>query len=465
MALEDEALLLQKAVRAGVLDADKGTAALTVYSRLIQMGAQFSFGQFLVQQGLLSNMALAALEDASGRGIQRVSKLGDYELVELIGEGQNGAVYRAIQSTIQRPVAVKILGANITADPEALGRFQNEARATAKLSHPNVVQGIDIGCDQGLHYFVMELVEGGSARSLLESAGGKLDEFTALNIVRQAAEGLKAANAVGLVHRDLKPDNILLTREGQAKLVDLGIAQRTARQTITASGRAGSAPPKMGKSGRPLVQAPAAAAEQAGDSAEGGGGGEFWASAPYAAPEIILGLYENNPRSDIYSLGATLFELLAGRPPYVEDSPEQVLQDHLSAPVPELLAFRPDVSPQTASLVSRMLAKKPDDRVPSAAAVVEAITRLLAARPQPQPAARPGAASSGKAPGIQAAQPLGAKTGGGKQPIPQQPQSDVAPRWPRPAPGVQPAQKTHSVLALRPRPASPPGRPKGWKPR
>lgn len=361
MALETEALFLRKAVRAGVLDVDKGTAALYVYSQLQQMGAKFSFGQFLVERGLLSNIALNALEGATGTELKKVDTVGDFQLIELIGEGQNGAVFRALQKSLGRDVALKILSADISADPEALQRFEREARATAKLNHPNVVQGIDVGCDQGLHYFAMELVDGGSAKKLLESSEGALEESTALRIILEAALGLKAAHAAGLLHRDLKPDNILLTQDGHAKLADLGISQNV-----------------HAKAGQP--------------------GADFWASPPYVAPEVIQGTAENDPRSDIYSLGATLFEFLAGRPPFVADTPEETMQMHLREPVPDIASFRPDVSIQTASLLKRMLAKDPAERVPSAQTVIDAARRILAMKQQVEQAAQAPAAPPPPAP-------------------------------------------------------------------
>ena len=171
MALESEALFLQRAVRAKVLAPDKGTAALYVYSQLKQMGAAFTFGDFLIDRGLMSQMALAALEKSTrGDEVVAVSTIGPYELIEMIGEGQNGSVFLAYQKSLDRKVALKILSAEI--DPESLERFKAEARVTAKLNHPNVVQGIDVGSDQGLHYFAMELVEGGSVRALIEKFGG-----------------------------------------------------------------------------------------------------------------------------------------------------------------------------------------------------------------------------------------------------------------------------------------------------
>jgi len=349
VALESEALFLQRAVRAKVLAPDKGTAALYVYSQLKQMGAAFTFGDFLIDRGLMSQMALAALEKSTrGDEVVAVSTIGPYELIEMIGEGQNGSVFLAYQKSLDRKVALKILSAEI--DPESLERFKAEARVTAKLNHPNVVQGIDVGSDQGLHYFAMELVEGGSVRALIEKFGGQLPELTALKIIQQSAEGLKAAHAAGLVHRDLKPDNILLTIEGDAKLADLGIAQN-----IRSDGQ------------------PAAA--------------EFWASPPYVAPEVIQGK-DNDPRSDIYSLGATLFEMLIGQPPFVGETPDEMMNMHLYEAVPDLIAARPGLAPQTAALVRRMLAKNPEDRIQNAATVVEAATRLIVLITAPDPARR-----------------------------------------------------------------------------
>lgn len=455
MALEQEALFLQKAVRTKLLEPEVGTNALFVYSELKKRGAQFSFGDFLVERGLLTTMALSALEDESGRGVQTVSRLGDYELDELIGEGPNGVVYRARQVMIDRLVAVKILNAGLATDPEALERFKHEARATGRLNHPNVVRGIDVASDQGLHYFVMELVEGGSARKLMLEAGGKLDETTTLTILRQAAEGLRAVHAAGLVHRDLKPDNILLTPEGQAKLVDLGISQIAPRAAMPPPAPAAPAAP-VGRSGRPRVEAQPGQT----DGAQEPGGGEFWASAPYAAPEVILGVAEDDPRADIYSLGATFFELLAGRPPFLGNSPQEILRAHLSAPVPDLLTLRPDVSIQTASLVKRMLAKKPDERTPSAAAVVDALTRLLAAKTHPPPPPRPAPQAPARAPGVHAAR-LPSGLHGTPQPGGR---AGIAARPIGAAPGLQnrrPAPGTHAAKTApgssRARPGSKPG--------
>jgi serine/threonine protein kinase len=344
VALEAETRFLKQAIAAELLDPEKGNAALTVYRQLRQMGAQFTFGQFLVDRGLLSTMALQALENGSGQRVRAVHVIGDFELLQMLGEGQSGSIFRARQRSLGRDVALKILNSSIASDPESLQRFQNEARATARFSHPNIVQGIDVGSDQGLHYFAMEFIDGGSVRDLLKSLGGRLPEVQALNIALQVAEGLKAAHAAGFLHRDVKPDNILLTTDGQAKLADLGISQS--------------------------IGSKRAAGQEA----------EFWASPPYAAPEVIQG-FPGDARSDVYSLGATLYEMLAGLPPYVANTPEEILRMHVHAAIPEIKDTRPDIDDRTSALVTGMLAKTPAERIPNAGFVIEAIVRIMDALP------------------------------------------------------------------------------------
>lgn len=336
---ENEAMFVGRAIRSGLLDPEKGEAALLVYAQLRQKGVQFSIGEFLVNQGLLTSMALAALEQPAQPRLRAVSTVADYELIEVLGEGHNGVVFKARQKSLDRLVALKILNAHVAGDIESLKRFQNEARATARLTHPNVVMGIDVGSSEGLHYFAMEYVDGGSLRDLIDSAPGTMPELTALNLARQVSEGLRAAHALGMIHRDVKPDNILLTKDGQAKLADLGITQ---------------------------VQA-----------IDAGEDGEFWASPPYVAPEVIQGVLKNDPRSDIYSLGATLYEMLAGNPPFIGKTPEETMGMHLNYPIPEVRGLRGDVCEETGQLLEKMMEKDPDERIASATALSAALLKII----------------------------------------------------------------------------------------
>ncbi|MEI6236835.1 MAG: protein kinase, partial [Planctomycetota bacterium] len=321
--------------------------------RLRDMGAEFSFGDFLVERGMLPQMAVTAFESESGESFGTVDTLGDFQLIELLGEGENGAVYRATQLSLDRDVAVKILNTEIAQDPAAVEHFLSEAYAVARINHPNVVQIYSRGTEHGLHYFAMELLEGGSARDLIADAeDGRLTERRALEITAQAAEGLKAAHANGILHRDVKPDNILLSKMGVAKITDLGIAQ--------------------------VVHATA-------------DGGTFWGSPPYVAPETVRGTSPNDPRSDIYSLGATLFELLTGEPPFSADDPAEVLRMHLDEAPRDVRDVRPDVSSRTATLVKLMLAKEPNERIRDADMVAKQIAKILS---EPNSASHPVSAAA-----------------------------------------------------------------------
>lgn len=377
MAHESEAVLLQAGVRAGLLDPEKGTAALVVFAELRRRGARLTFGEFLVERGLLSRMSLEGLErnlrDGGAEAVRTISRLGDFELLDLLGEGESGSVFRARQISLDRPVAVKILAPRLAEDPEALRRFLDEARISARLRHPHLVQCFRVATVEGLYYFAMELVDGGSARMLLKASGGRLSEDRALTIAAQIAAALSAAHAAGLVHHDVKPENILLTRDGRAKLADLGIA---VRRSATATGA-----------------------------------GEFWGTPAYVAPEVSEGRVDNDPRSDLYSLGAVLFEFLVGRPPFQAATPEELLRMHVIDPPPDVGSLRPDLSPQTSALVMRLLAKDPAQRFPDARSLVESIqlviqlrlTAPLAELPARRPAvARPRARTSGNQPASRA---------------------------------------------------------------
>lgn len=330
-------------MRAGLLDADKGTAALVVFAQMKRLGATFSFGDFLVERGLVSRLGLEGLErsmsSGSGAAPRTISKLGDFELLEIIGEGESGTVFRARQVSLDRPVAIKVLAPSLAQDPEALERFLAEARVTAKLQHPNIVRFIRVAMAEGLYYLAMELVEGGSARELMRKNPQGLPESQVLVLAKQIASALGAAHQAGLVHRDVKPENILITKNGNAKLADLGIAVRTAL-------------------GGPLTT---------------GEKSEFWGTPAYLAPEVIEGYGTNDPRADLYSLGATLFEFLTGQPPFAADSPQEVLRLQVLAAPPDLRVVCPGVSPQTATLVRKLLDKDPAKRFPNAQGLVDAI--------------------------------------------------------------------------------------------
>jgi serine/threonine-protein kinase len=220
-----------------------------------------------------------------------------YELLGELGKGAMGVVYKARQVSVDRIVAVKVLRDSAAKDKEYITRFRREAKTAAKLSHTHIVNAIDAGEADGRHYFVMEYVEGTSAEDGLKK-GKVFDEPTALRIALAISKALKHAHERGLVHRDIKPANIILTKDGNIKLADLGLA----RMTTDAESKA----------------------------AEAG----LAAGTPYyISPEQARGLPDVDIRADIYSLGATLYHLVTGRPPYKGTKPGDVMRMHVSKKV------------------------------------------------------------------------------------------------------------------------------------
>jgi serine/threonine-protein kinase len=248
-----------------------------------------------------------------------------------------GKVFRAEDTTLHRLVALKALPRvfrtrNYTINAEELIR---EARSAAAIEHPHVVQIHEAGEANGVFYIAMELVEGGTIYDLVRGAG-PLDPQRACQITAEAAEALAYAHQLGIVHRDIKPSNLMLTRAGRCKVVDFGLARvEDATGTFV-----------------PL--------------------GETVGTAYFVAPEVIAG-GQATPKSDIYSLAATLYLLLAGRVPYEGDSKAKVLKQHMSAPPPDLAQVRPDLPESLVKLVARGMAKRPEDRFESAGQFAKAL--------------------------------------------------------------------------------------------
>ncbi|HEY7004019.1 MAG TPA: protein kinase [Gaiellaceae bacterium] len=258
-----------------------------------------------------------------------------YELQGLVGTGGMSSVYRARDAVLERTVAIKILHEHFSDDPEYVERFRREARALAPLNHPNIVTVIDRGEFEGRQFIVFEHVEGETLKSLVEREG-PLPVDRALSLVRQIARGLAFAHEHGIVHRDVKPHNVLIDEDGVAKVTDFGIARSIdPSDNITETGA-------------------------------------LLGTSEYIAPEQASGLRVDE-RSDQYSLAALLFELLAGEPPYSGESFMAVAMKHIREPVPSVRARRPDVSPELDAAISRAMAKRPDDRFPSTKAMMAAL--------------------------------------------------------------------------------------------
>ncbi len=250
--------------------------------------------------------------------------LGQYELVEVMGRGGMGVVYRAIDHQLDRQVALKVLRNDFSGDAEFIQKLEEEASITAGINHPHVVKVYTTGTAGGRFYLAMELVDKGTLDDLL-GVQGRVAESQALEIASQIAQGLRAAHSVGLIHRDVKPGNILFAENHQAKIVDFGLAML----------------------------------EEASKGSD-----EIWGTPYYVSPERLDQKPEDF-RSDIYSLGATIFHAIAGRPPFEAQDASHVALKHLKSQAVSLQAFAPWVSGSTAFVINRTLNKDPAARYDS----------------------------------------------------------------------------------------------------
>ncbi|MCZ2343463.1 MAG: protein kinase [Bacteroidales bacterium] len=273
------------------------------------------------------------------------TNIGPYEFLTLVGSGGMGQVYKARHRFMHRLVAIKLLTQHRRMDPVQRERCTAEVRATARLTHPHVVHAYDAGEQDGVPYLVMEYIEGLNLRDLV-ARDGPLPVSTAIAYTRQAVLGLGFAHRMGIVHRDVKPSNWLLTVDGTVKVADFGLAafSGTPHATDAATNTA-----------------------------------TIVGTVDCIAPEQILGHAQVDHRADIYALGCTLFTLLTGHPLFRGTIPE-ILQSHQSHTPPSLREMRPDVPPALDQLFTRLVAKKPADRPPSMEAVLESLDAILSSR-------------------------------------------------------------------------------------
>ena len=265
--------------------------------------------------------------------------LGEFRLLRRLGGGGMAEVWLAEQTSLRRQVAIKVMRPDIQADETCRRRFEQEALATAGLNHPNIVQVYAVGESNGVRYIAQEYVSGMNMRDYILKKGPPTAHI-ALHLLKQVASALQAASDQGIVHRDIKPENILLTRKGVAKVVDFGLAQLAQGGDLR------------------LTQA-----------------GMTMGTPLYMSPEQVQGS-KVDQRSDLYSLGATFYHLLAGRPPFRGETALAVAFHQVHTPPPSLIDSRPDLSSSVCRLIQRMLAKKPDDRFPSAQSLLQELREL-----------------------------------------------------------------------------------------
>lgn len=311
--------------------------ALLVKQKLAEMDVHKSIEEILIERGYISSEGIRQIEKA----LKGDNRLGGFELIEKIGQGAMGAVFRAKQVSLDRIVAVKILPRSLADDPAFVDRFLREARNVARLNHPNIIQGIDAGEDRGYYYFAMEYVDGPTLNQVLQEQG-PLAEKEALRVAFGVTGALGHAWNNHILHRDIKPANIMLGGDNTVKLCDLGLAT-----ALT------------------------------GGDASASSAGKAVGTPYYISPEQAQGRTDIDTRSDIYSLGATLYHLLTGHPPFEGFPAAVVLSKHVSEKVTPVASFRPDVSKHMVTLMAKMMAKDTAHRHQNPTELMEDIEDIL----------------------------------------------------------------------------------------
>lgn len=404
--------------------------ALSAQKELKKLDLPERLGNILKKRNLISD---DAIEDVLNEQQRQQRRLGNFEIYEKIGQGAMGVVFRARQLSLDRIVALKILAPKYANDPEFTKRFVREARAAGQFSHENIVTALDVGQSGTYHYFAMEYVEGVSLRSILKEKD-HLPEKDALDYTRQVARGLEHALKKNIIHRDVKPDNVMVTKQRNvAKLLDMGLAC-----AVAAKEKEGEGETSPREKGTKITKI-----------------GRAVGTPHYMSPEAARGEQDLDTRADIYSLGCMCYHLLTGSPPYDQGQGREIMVRHLTDPVPDVREKKPEISDGTACVVARMTAKDRESRYATPTELVEDLSALLADR-KPAHAYKAAGRGSGrlrsKVSGKRAAAARSPKTTGPRRPI--EPRGTTGPRKP-----IEPRGTTGPRLAIKPRtttgPASP----------
>jgi serine/threonine-protein kinase len=326
------------AVRYGFITAEQLSEALDMQRALRRDGVDKYLGVIMQEKGYLSDRQVEILcQSLQGELVK--NPIDNYKIEAELGRGAMGLVYAARQINLDRIVALKVLDPRLAMDRQFIESFQSEARAAASLNHPNIVQAYDVGRSRGYFYFAMEYVDGTTVKQMIDESNGlKVD--TVLDIGVQVLRALAHAEQHGMVHRDVKPANIMVTPEGVAKLCDLGLAHR-------------------------------------GEEMDGGGLSSKIVGSPfYIAPEQIEGRSDLDSRADVYALGATLYHGLVGEPPYPGRTADEIFLKHLTARVPDPTASKPEVPASVSEVIRKMMGKDREERFDTAAECLDVMKTL-----------------------------------------------------------------------------------------
>ena len=282
--------------------------------------------ELMIELGYITASQAERLKTGIKESKAAAHKIPGYKIIGKLGSGAMAVVYKARQLSLNRMVAIKILPKRFSENPEYVERFYKEGQAAGRLNHPNIVQAIDVGEAAGYHYFVMEYVEGKTIADDL-TAGNVFEEAEALDIIIQVANALAHAHACGLIHRDVKPKNIMISTNGTVKLADMGLARET-------------------------TDIEAAQSEV----------GKAYGTPYYIAPEQIRGKMDIDGRADIYGLGATLYHMLTGRVPFMAEDSADVMRKHLREKLIPPDHINTSLSAGVSEVIEIMLAKRKEDR-------------------------------------------------------------------------------------------------------
>jgi serine/threonine protein kinase/peroxiredoxin len=347
MAVATSNEFLESLRKSGLIETEVLDEALSTYTGTTEEPTKIA--EYLIQKKMLTSFQAKSLLAGRYKGLI----IGSYRMMDKIGAGGMGIVYLAEHDKLKRRVAIKILPEDKTRDKLSLERFYREARAAAALDHPNIVKAFDVNEHQGLHYLVMEYIDGTNLQKYLDTKG-PMPWKTAVNIVIQSCKGLQHAHERNMVHRDIKPGNILVDKTGQVKILDLGLARsfQISQDNLTM------------------------------DLSDGK---DVMGSIDYIAPEQAIANNKVDVRADIYSLGATLYCLITGKPPVEGTTAQKLLQHQMSMPAP-INRDHPEVPDGVATVVAKMMAKKPEHRFQTPMDVAQALTPFISSLSQPLPA-------------------------------------------------------------------------------
>ncbi|MBI2194415.1 MAG: protein kinase [Planctomycetes bacterium] len=350
MSPEDRLLFARIVLKNNLASEAEVKACIEEAEERLRKGQKVPITDIFLRRKLLEKGQVRAVLDAlrQTHQVQALNrKISGYQFITELGHGTAGTVYLARQLSMGREVAIKVLNEDVSDDPDFIEKFHREAKSAARLNHPHVIQAIDVGEGQGVHYFVMEYVEGESLQRILKR-DGRIDDARAADFALQVCKALQHAHRHGLIHRDIKPGNILINAQGTAKLCDLGLARPVGSQaTSTATGRTAGTP-------------------------------------AYMSPEQALGKPNLDVRTDIYSLGATLYHAVTGKIPFVAHNLPELLTLLVRGEFKPPRDLCPEIAEATEHVILQMMATERSRR-PASPEDIQALFEDLLAQLPPAP--------------------------------------------------------------------------------